>query len=70
MYVVHRTVCCVYQCVMLYLCIGVLQDEVQELDLPTEPMEKILVKLAELKQVNYLVLPYDSHMACRQYCVM
>ena len=34
------------------LCSGVLQDEIQELELPTDPMEKILVKLAELKQVK------------------
>lgn len=34
------------------MCAGVLQDEIQELELPSEPMEKILVKLAELKHVR------------------
>lgn len=35
--------------------LSVLQDEVQDLELPADPMEKILIKLAELKQIRDLL---------------
>ena len=38
--------------------VDVLQEELTELELPVDPMEKIFVKLAELKQVRDWVLLY------------
>lgn len=40
--------------ITLCLCVGVLQDEIQELELPTDSNEKILIKLAELKHVSIM----------------
>jgi len=34
--------------------VDVLQEELTELELPADPMEKVFVKLAELKQVRNL----------------